>query len=172
MHSSYIDKVKATVYHLHFGDFGGRPLNVIYFVLGVMGCIVIISGIMIWLVARDKPNIPKHKRVFNFWTANVFLAACIHAASNGDHNDRTVVSERWSSGNLSLVFLLLAGTGHLFHCETKHSDNDERNHPLVGDDMFSIALLDGIVRGNWIWNSYARQAYDILFIDLLFFLWR
>ena len=59
---SYIDQVKSLVYHLHFGDFGGKPLRIIFFVLGLMGCVVIISGIMIWLVARDKVSTLAYKR--------------------------------------------------------------------------------------------------------------
>lgn len=42
-----------------------------------MGCFVIISGMLIWLVARDKNNIPKRKRIFNFWAANLFMASCL-----------------------------------------------------------------------------------------------
>src|SRR5699024_2876736 len=65
---------KSLVYHLHFGDYGGRTLRIVYFVLGLLGCVVIISGIMIWLVAREKPNIPTYKRKFNFWAANLFVS--------------------------------------------------------------------------------------------------
>src|SRR5690606_8602266 len=48
--ATYLDKVKSLVYRLHFGDYGGYPLKVVYFVLGLLGCVVIITGILIWLV--------------------------------------------------------------------------------------------------------------------------
>ncbi|MGH2622905.1 MAG: PepSY-associated TM helix domain-containing protein, partial [Sphingobacterium sp.] len=44
---NYIDQVRALLYRLHFGDFGGYPLKMIYFILGIMGCLVITSGILI-----------------------------------------------------------------------------------------------------------------------------
>src|SRR5690606_3110133 len=74
---TYINRVRSLIYRLHFGDFGGYPVKALYFVLGVMGCLVIISGILVWLVARDKNNVIARKRKFNFWTANVFLALCL-----------------------------------------------------------------------------------------------
>src|SRR5690606_32116871 len=75
--SCYKDKIVGIIYHLHFGGFGGfggYPVKITFFIRGIMGCIVIISGILIWLVARDKKHIPAHKRVFNFWASNVFIA--------------------------------------------------------------------------------------------------
>jgi hypothetical protein len=75
--SNYLDKVKSLIYRLHFGDFGGYPLKVVYFILGIMGCLVITSGILIWLVARDKNNVIPRKRKFNSWMANFFMAICL-----------------------------------------------------------------------------------------------
>src|SRR5690606_13865999 len=46
--ASYTDWIRALAYRLHFGDYGGYPLKIIYFVLGIMGCVIIASGIMIW----------------------------------------------------------------------------------------------------------------------------
>src|SRR5690606_35221790 len=74
---NYVDQVRALLYRLHFGDFGGYPLKMIYFILGIMGCLVITSGILIWLVARNKNNVPAIKRKFNFWLANSYLAICL-----------------------------------------------------------------------------------------------
>ncbi len=33
---------------------------------------------------------------------------------------------------------------------------------------FLLPLADGILRGNWFWNTFHRNAFDILFIDVLF----
>ncbi len=170
VHSSYIDKVKATVYHLHFGDFGGRPLKVIYFVLGVMGCIVIISGIMIWLVARDKTNVPKYKRVFNCWTANIFLGACMP------------LLPVTAFTMMALLFLKSPGQEDIYHwyfyswlvlgiyfiARKDIALTMRQSTILSAVTCLLLPLLDGIVRNNWFWNTYTRRAYDILFIDLLF----
>ncbi len=169
-HASYIDQVKALIYHLHFGDFGGRPLRVIYFVLGAMGCIVIISGILIWLVARDKTAVPKQKRVFNFWTANIFLGASMAMLPV------TAVTM------VALLFLKQPGQTEvynwyfyswlvlgLYFIMRRDIALTMRQTALFSViTCFAVPLLDGIVRGNWIWITYQRKALDILFIDLLF----
>jgi uncharacterized iron-regulated membrane protein len=168
--ASYIDQVKALVYHLHFGDFGGRPLRVIYFVLGLLGCVVIISGILIWLVARDKSSTPKHKRVFNFWTANVFLAACLSMLpvtaftmivllflKNPDQSD---IYHWYFYSWLVLATYFIARRNLAI-----------TNRQVLLLSIVTCALLplfDGIMRGNWFWSTYSRHAYDILFVDVLF----
>jgi len=170
VHSSYIDKVKALVYHLHFGDFGGRPLRTMYFVLGLLGCVVILSGIMIWLVARDKTSVPEHKRVFNFWTANVFLAVCLS------------MLPVTAFTMIVLLFLEDPGQSEIYHwyfyswlvlvayfiVRKDLALTNIQTTQLSAITCFMLPVFDGIVRGNWLWNTYTRHAYDILFIDLLF----
>lgn len=169
-HSSYIDKIKGLVYHLHFGDFGGRPLRVMYFVLGIMGCVVIISGIMIWLVARDKTNVPKHKRGFNFWTANIFLSASLSMLPV------TAVTM------IALLFLKRPAQPDIYHwyfyswlalgayfiIRKNISVTVWQSTILSAITCLLLPILDGVVRNNWMWNTYSRGAFDILFIDLLF----
>ncbi len=52
--TNYLDVVKNVLYRIHFGDYGGYALKIVSFVLGIITCFVIISGVMIWLVARQK----------------------------------------------------------------------------------------------------------------------
>src|SRR3546814_2965130 len=71
--ATYADGARSILYRLHFGDYGGPFLKIVYFILGMIGCLVIFYGILIWLVARDKKNVLFHKRKYNFWLANVYL---------------------------------------------------------------------------------------------------
>lgn len=169
-HSTYVDKVRSLIYHLHFGDFGGKPLKVIFFVLGAMGCLVIISGILIWLVARDKNNIPKKKRVFNFWTANIFMASCLSMLP--------VTAFTMTS----LLFIEKPGQKEIFHLYfyswlvlaiyfiIRRSLEITNRQTLILSVIFCLALpiADGVQRGNWFWVTFSQGRYDILFIDLLF----
>lgn len=75
--TSYADGALSVITRLHFGDFGGRSLKVVYFILGLISCFVIITGILIWLVARDKKHVAENKRKFNAWLGWVFLAICL-----------------------------------------------------------------------------------------------
>jgi hypothetical protein len=169
-HASYIDNVKALIYNLHFGDFGGRPLRVMYFVLGAMGCVVIISGILIWLVARDKNSIPKHKRVFNFWTANVFMAACMSMLPVTAFTMIVLLflKNAGQSEIYNWYFYSWLVLGVYFIVRRDLAVTNRQTTLLSAVTCFLLPLLDGIVRDNWFWSTYARRAYDILFIDLLF----
>jgi uncharacterized iron-regulated membrane protein len=44
IHTSYIEGATGLMDRLHFGAVGGIGLKVIYFVLGLISCLVIISG--------------------------------------------------------------------------------------------------------------------------------
>lgn len=167
---SYIQTVRGYIYHLHFGDFGGRPLRVIYFVLGILGCIVINSGVMIWLVARDNKSIPERKRKFNFWTANVYISSSLS------------MLPVTAFCMTALLFLGKPGQSDIYHwyfypwLALSVYFLVRRNLALVNQQSlflsvvfcFLLPLADGIMRGNWFWNTLARNAYDILFIDVLF----
>lgn len=170
--TNYIDRVKSLVYHLHFGDFGGTPLRIVFFVLGLMGCVVILSGIMIWLVARDKVSVPKHKRVFNFWATNFFMAACLSMLpvtaftfimlKVADHVDQSLIYNVYFYSWLILgVYLMLW-----------------RNLPLMNKQVLLLSVLlcaavpvaNGIYTGLWMWNTWKDGAMDIFLIDALFVL--
>ncbi|WP_316737500.1 PepSY-associated TM helix domain-containing protein [Pedobacter aquatilis] len=168
--SSYVDKIKSTIYHLHFGDFGGKPLRIIFFVLGVMGCLVIISGILIWLVARDKNNVPKHKRVFNFWTANIFMASCLSMLPVTaltmlsllfiDKPDQSAIYHIYFYSWLVLSLYFIA----------RRSIRTTNHQTLILSAIFCLLLplADGFKRNNWLWTTFNEGKFDILFIDLLF----
>ncbi len=167
--STYVSKVKSLIYHLHFGDYSGYALRIIYFILGIMGCVVIISGILVWLVARDKKSVPEHKRKFNLWLANIFLAICL---SMFPVTALTFIAVKVNStANMEFIYriyfyswLLLS----VYYIIRKNLNRTNRETLLLGS-LFSLAIpfVNGICTGNWIWITYSTGATDILFIDLL-----
>lgn len=166
---SYLDYMKGFIYRLHLADFGGYPVKIIYFVLGIMGCFVIISGILIWLVARDKNNIPKRKRIFNFWAANVFMASCLTmfpvtamtfiAVKLAPKVDQPFIFHVYFYSWLVLgVFYILRRNIGKTNLETL----------LIGSILsLAVPMVNGIKTGNWIWVTYRSGAKDILLVDLL-----
>jgi uncharacterized iron-regulated membrane protein len=44
--------VLSPIYSLHFGDYGGLFLRIIYFVLGLLGCLLFFSGNVMWAERR------------------------------------------------------------------------------------------------------------------------
>lgn len=172
-HTSYIEGATGLMDRLHFGDFGGVGLKIIYFVLGLVSCFVIISGILIWLVARDKKHVAPHKRKLNAWTGWLFLAVCLSmypataftfvgvkffvADFNPSRMDTICHFFFYSWLALSLFF-------------TFKRDNYFTNKytlmlgSIVG---FVVPLANGLMTGNWIWNSFSQGYYDIFLIDAL-----
>lgn len=165
---TYIDRVKSIIYRLHYGDYGGYALKIVYFILGMTGCVVIISGILIWLVGRDKDSIPAHKRKFNFWLANIFLAACM---TMYPITALTFLAVKANSGtDMSFIYhfyfygwLLLS----VFYVIRKNLKSTTQETILLGSIFsFLIPVANGIYSGNWIWKTYASGATDILIFDL------
>jgi uncharacterized iron-regulated membrane protein len=48
----------AAMYPLHFGSFGHLPIKIVYGLLGLVSCVVVASGLNIWLVKRRQAGRP------------------------------------------------------------------------------------------------------------------
>lgn len=166
--STYVSKVKSLIYHLHFGNYGGYALKIVYFILGIMGCVVIISGILIWLVARDKKNVPAHKRKFNLWLANIFLAICL---TMFPVTALTFIAVKLNSATdmefIYRIYFYSWLTLSTYYIIRKNLKRTNQETLLLGSLFsFFIPVANGVCTGNWIWRTYATGATDILFIDL------
>lgn len=166
--SSYLDNVKNILYRIHFGDYGGYALKIISFALGILTCFVIISGVMIWLVARDKKNIPEKKRRFNEGVVRYYLVICLSmypvtaltfiiakiCYPLGRDNMYTVYFVSWLL--LSIFFIL-----------KKNNAFTNRFCLLSGSILgFIIPIANGIKTGNWFWISYSNHQFQLFFVDV------
>lgn len=169
---SYIDGARAVIVRLHFGDYGGIALKLIYFGLGILTCFVIISGVMIWLVARDKKHVSPAKRKFNAWLVWFYMAACLSmypvtaftflmvklGLQDPDMERMSFIFKTffWSWLVLTLLFTFLRNNV----VTTKYS--------LMGGGIigFFIPFANGTITGNWIWKSIENGNSDILLIDV------
>jgi len=165
---TYIGAIKSFIYHLHFGDYGGYFVKIINFIMGIMGCVVIVSGILIWLVARDKKNVPAHKRKFNAWLAQIFIAICL---SMFPVTALTFIAVK-ITGNSGQSFIYpvyfyswLAFT--LYYILRRNLNRTNRETLLVGALLsLAVPIVNGVFGKVWLWQSYAIGATDIFFIDL------
>ena len=167
--NTYLDGAKTILYRLHLGDYGGLALRFISFILGLISCVVIISGILIWLVARNKKNIPEKRRRFNHWVANSYMAICL---SMLPVTALTFIVTKIYGVERSLIFktyfinwLLLS----LFFT-FKRNINFTNKWCLATGGILSLVVpfTNWLSTGNWPWISVANQYTEILFIDLLF----
>lgn len=167
--ASYATVVDNLMYTLHFGNFGGNIVRVLYFLLGIAGCIVIISGVMIWLVARKKNNIPEKKRRFNGWLANIYLSAAI---SMFPVTAMVFIAVKlYPEGGQGFIYSFYFWTWLVVTILLViRRDNYKTTRDclfLGGLTGLAIPVVNGLVTGNWIWVSWQNGYYDLLFIDLL-----
>ena len=166
--NNYLDVVKNVLYRIHFGDYGGYALRIVSFVLGIITCFVIISGVMIWLVARQKNNLPEKKRRFNAAVVRIYLAICLSMypitalAFIG-----TKIFYPLSQSNLFTLYfggwLLLT----VFFILKKNDAFTNRFCLISGSILgFLIPITNGIVSGNWFWNSFIQNHIQVFFIDV------
>jgi uncharacterized iron-regulated membrane protein len=166
--TSYLDVVKNVLYRIHFGDYGGYALKIVSFILGIITCFVIISGVMIWLVARQKNNMPEKKRRFNNAVVRIYLAICL---SMYPITALAFIGSKifypLSQSNLYALYfggwLLLT----IFFIIKKNDAFTNKFCLISGSILgFLIPITNGIVSGNWFWTSFMENKFQIFFIDV------
>ncbi|WP_373940914.1 PepSY domain-containing protein [Polaribacter sejongensis] len=156
------------LFRIHYGDYGGIPLKLISFILGLVSCFVIISGVMIWLIARDKKNVPDKKRRFNERVVRIYLAICLSmypitalsfiAVKVYQPTSSSFIYNFYFIGWLLLtLFFIIKKDFHFINKYTLLSGS------IIG---FFIPVSNGIMTGNWFWNSFSNQQFQLLFIDV------
>lgn len=170
---SYLDGARAVILRLHFGDFGGKGLKVVYFALGLLTCFVIISGVMIWLVARDKKHVSPAKRKFNAWLVWFYLAGCLSmfpvtaftfvmikiGLQDPDADRMGFIFQTffWSWLALTLVFTFTRNNAII----------NKFNLLLGGLIGLLVPIANGVVSGNWLWITVRNGQTDIFLVDAL-----
>ncbi|MGE8378979.1 MAG: PepSY domain-containing protein, partial [Sphingobacterium sp.] len=167
--ASYGDYVRSIIYRLHYGDYGGYPLKMVYFILGVMGCLVIISGILIWLVARDKNNVIPRKRKFNFWAANVFTAICLTMLPVTAITFIAIkVSPKVDQDFIYRVYFYAWLVLSLYYIIRRSIRRTNRETLLVGSILaFIVPIANGLVTHNWLWKTFVDGQRDLFIVDFL-----
>jgi len=166
--SSYLDIVKNVLYRIHFGDYGGYGLKIISFTLGILTCFVIISGVMIWLVARDKKNMPDKKRCFNERVVRIYLAICL---SMYPVTALTFIVAKLcyplGKDNLYRVYFISWLVLAIFFILKKNNNFTNRFCLLSGSILgFLIPIANGIKTGNWFWISFSNHQFQLFFVDV------
>ncbi|MEM7040794.1 MAG: PepSY-associated TM helix domain-containing protein, partial [Bacteroidota bacterium] len=71
----------STVYNLllklHFATFGGPIAKFVYFILAMLTCFMLISGILLWQKARDNARYTPKQRRFHFRVTKIYICICM-----------------------------------------------------------------------------------------------
>ncbi|MGO3688837.1 MAG: PepSY-associated TM helix domain-containing protein [Psychroflexus halocasei] len=174
--TSYVEGATDILRRLHYGDFGGYGMKLIYFVLGLVTCFVIISGVLIWLVARDKKNVPEYKRKFNNWLVTIYMSIClsiypmtafifliVKCFSDGfEGGKKALIYTVFFWGWLALTTLFIIKRDNYF---------TNRTSLLLGSILgFLVPISNGIVTGNWPWVTWQKGYSQIFVIDIFWIL--
>ncbi|HEY5748815.1 MAG TPA: PepSY-associated TM helix domain-containing protein [Chryseolinea sp.] len=171
--TSYRDGVKNSLYRLHFGDYGGYGLKFISFVLGLLSCFVIISGILIWLEARNKKHIPEKRKRFNNTVGHIYLAICLtlYPVTALSFIVTKLVPRALDPSRQTIlysVFFLSWLALSVFFWWRKNNYLTNKYTLLAGSVLgVLIPVVNGAVTGNWIWLSLAARQSDFFVIDAL-----
>ncbi|MEM9389045.1 MAG: PepSY-associated TM helix domain-containing protein [Bacteroidota bacterium] len=155
---------------LHFGNFGGYLLKGTYFLLALLSCFVIITGVMVWLTARDKQTYA-HRAKFNKNVGAIYLGACL-----GLYPAIVIlfiiakalplaVDGRYQLINYIFFGFWLAYTIYAYFIKSPFKIN---THALIvaGALGLLIPVLNGLQSGLWFWKSLGMGYSDSFFVDV------
>ncbi|WP_017494614.1 PepSY domain-containing protein [Flavobacterium sp. WG21] len=166
--TSYLDVVKNVLYRIHFGDYGGYALKIVSFVLGIITCFVIISGVMIWLVARQKNNLPEKKRRFNAGVVRIYLAICLSMYPiTAFAFIAAKIFHPLTQDQLYMVYFIGWLILTVFFILKKNDAFTNKCCLISGSVLgFLIPITNGIVSGNWFWTSFMQNRIQVFFVDV------
>ena len=166
--SSYLDGVKNVLYRIHYGDYAGYGLKILSFILGLISCFVIISGVMIWLVARDKKHIPEKRRRFNEAVVRYYLAICLSMFPATALTFILVKLYQPAGMTLTYYFYFLSWLAFsVFFIIRKNNALTNMYTLFLGAALgILVPIANGLMSGKWIWIAYKERATDIWFIDV------
>ncbi|GLB51473.1 aspartate kinase [Neptunitalea chrysea] len=166
--NTYLDGVKTAVYRLHYGDYAGYPLRLVSFVMGIIGCVVILSGVLIWFNARNKKNISDKDRKYNERVASVYLAICL---SMYPITALTFIAVKINGGSGIFFLYWFYFIGWLLFSLffiVKNNTRLTNSYTLLLGSVFGflIPFVNGFVTSNWFWMALAENNFHCFFIDV------
>ncbi|MEM9077299.1 MAG: PepSY-associated TM helix domain-containing protein [Bacteroidota bacterium] len=155
---------------LHFANYGGYFIRLVYFVLALITCFVILSGVMVWLEARNTKKY-EYKKGFNTNVGAIYLGASLGLfptiALFFCMTKLFPMEMEGRFGTMSTVFFLfwLGYTIYAFFLKDFHKIN---KHALLLAGVLGlfIPVLNGIQSGLWPWVSLSQGYIDSFFVDV------
>ncbi|WP_196887216.1 PepSY-associated TM helix domain-containing protein [Aureivirga sp. CE67] len=166
----YSQAVYNSIIKLHFANYGGFFLKIIYFILAIMTCVVISSGVLIWQKARQNNRYTEaqqvfHKKVTKSYltiTSSLLPAIAILFLANKfvpfTLEGRTFIVNSIFFGGWLLLSLLA-----YFEKQEKIFSN---RLMLTAIFALLIPIANGIITGDWIWTAFSKGLIFVASVDL------
>jgi hypothetical protein len=141
--------------------------------MAFLTCFVIISGVLIWLEARNKKNITEKKRRYNERVGSVYLAICLSMLPITAAGfilskllPESLAGSRESILNYSffLGWLVLS----IFLAWKRNKNFTNKSCLLAGGILgLFIPVINGVSSGNWFWRTFNNGEYGIFSVDVI-----
>ena len=168
---NYVVGADQTMRSLHFGNFGGYSLRIIYFVFGIISCFVILSGVLIWVRARDKKSTEPWKRKANEWVGSIFMAISLTMYPATALIFSVVKLFKDSADPIPHVMIykvffiswLILSVGFALR---KSNFITTKYSLLLGSLLgFGIPVVNGLVTSDWFWKTIQNNQTQIFVVD-------
>lgn len=169
--TDYAAAVQDVILKLHYGNYGGYGLKIIYSVFGIITCFVIISGVLIWVEARDKKSNAPWKRKSNEWVASIFLAISLSMYPVTALSFSVVKLFKDPADPLPhlLIFktFFIAWLVLSILFSIKRDNYFTNKYCLLSGSIlgFLIPVVNGLVSGTWLWQTFNEQQLQIFVVD-------
>ena len=156
---------------LHFGVFGSFFVKVIYFVLSMITCFMIISGVLLWREARNNNRYTYKQKLFHHRVTKWYLAICLGlfpALAILFLANKLVPWEMEGRTDLvnQIFFLSWLGLMVMGLFWDKYAQQN-KNYLLIGGFLsLLVPVANGVMTGDWMWstwNTYPWVAYVDVF---------
>lgn len=175
LNANYVEKMQHVLYRLHFADFGGLTMRIIYFILALVTCFVIISGVLIWIEARNRRNMTHRQRLYTAGVGRTYLAICL---SMLPVTALAFIFVKLAHGHFevkqsviySFYFITWLILFTIFRLKKDNYFTNKASLLLAAVFGFCVPLVNGIISGNWIWQTLPAGQTEIALVDLLWIL--
>jgi uncharacterized iron-regulated membrane protein len=169
--SSYTKSVLNIITKLHFGTFGGLLLKGIYFILAMITCFMLLSGVLLWQQARNNKNYTDKQQRFHHRVTKANLAVCLSlfpATSLLFLANKLLpmeLAERvfYVNAVFFIGWLLLTLLGLRWNDFRKLNLNYLRLGAIAA---LAIPIVNGLVTGDWLWKTFASGQYYVGSVDV------
>lgn len=170
---NYTQSLLNGIAALHFANFGGLLTKALYFVLSMFTCFVIISGVLMWKQARDKPSYTIRQRAFHHRVTMLYFSACFSLFPATGLLFMTELIVPMGAGHVDQVnslffvfWLLLAVCCYFIKTERRIIGVCLA---LGGIISVGVPVVNGMITGDWMWSTYNKLPY-VFAVDFLWLL--
>ena len=160
---SYTQSILSGISKVHFASFGGWLMKALYFILSIFSCFVIISGVLLWKEARNKPSYSEKQRRFHQRVTTLYLSVCFTlfpATALLFIAEQLVPREAGHADVVNMLFfvgwLVFAIVGYL-----RKTEKQITAYCLLLGGILALVvpLVNGFCTGDWIWLSLKQHPY-------------